>query len=42
MNTEISSIESNLDMRRRKFDDQQELTASHAYGAVEYDCLWIT
>lgn len=38
VNTEISSVVSNLDMGRRTFDDQQAPTAS--VGALEYDCLW--
>lgn len=38
VNTEISSVVSNLDMGRRTFDDQQAPTTS--VGAMEYDCLW--
>ncbi|KAL8118221.1 NAC domain-containing protein 100-like [Apium graveolens] len=38
VNTEISSVVSNLDMGKRTFDDQQAPTAS--VGALEYDCLW--
>lgn len=38
MNTEISSVMSNLEMGKRKFEDQE--TPSTLVGAIDMDCIW--